>query len=58
MKYEYVVTAGEGTLIRHGVAEGWSPVDANDMRFIAFDAINVGHAIQAEPCTDDCVTGE
>ena len=56
--YEYVITAGEGTLIELGI------VDAENL-----DAINRGVAIVSKvsdrkmdilisPCDDDCETGE
>lgn len=53
MKFEFVVTAGEGTLIRFGVADC-----PNDVAIETLHAAYSGHSIQAEPCDDQCETGE
>lgn len=58
MLYEYVITDGPGTLLRHGTAlvsfDGWM---VDDMQDIAIDAMQNGWSIQCEPCADDCETG-
>jgi hypothetical protein len=59
MKYEYVITAGTGRLVEFGVkaqVDGFS--EKRDVIDVAVDAIYAGHAIQAEPCADDCETGQ
>jgi hypothetical protein len=60
---EYAITAGEGTLIAHGVAEyiemDVDAVTLNDglLMFIGM-APDEEITIIARPCTDDCETGK
>lgn len=57
MKYEYVITDGPGTLIDYGVLNNFD--DENLDVFKRAEAALLFHlSIHAEPCDDDCETGQ
>jgi hypothetical protein len=48
--FEYVITAGEGTLIEFGVIQDWEVL--NMVESLAYEDLLIA------PCDDDCETGQ
>lgn len=48
MKFEFAISAGEGTLILHGIG---------DAR-IEIPCVEEGETLILAPCDEDCVTGD